>query len=112
MPALNADYSTLNHDDMAAQIGLKAKHIPMLIGVFLEESNEIMPALKNALDSKNFEEIQSKAHSIKGSAGNLRFTEVYEMAREMELNAQESKTDFDYSANFEAIKVAIATIPN
>jgi len=112
MPALNADYSTLNYDDIAAQIGLKAKHIPMLIGIFLEESGEIMPVLKNALDVKNFAEIQSRAHSIKGSAGNLRFKEVYEMAKEMELNAQDSNADFDYSTNFEAIKVALATIPN
>jgi len=112
MPALNADYSNLNYDEMAAQIGLKAKHMPMLIGSFLEESEKIMPALKNALDTDNFTEIAAQAHSLKGSAGNLRFTEVYEMAKEMELNAQDSQSDFDYSANFEALKVAIATIPN
>jgi HPt (histidine-containing phosphotransfer) domain-containing protein len=112
MPALNADYSNLNYDEMAIKIGLKAKHIPMLIGSFLEESSTIIPALKNALDTKNFNEIVLRAHSLKGSAGNLRFTEVYEMAKEMELNAQESQADFDYGANFEAIKVAIATIPN
>ena len=112
MPALNADYSNLNLDEMAAKIGLKAKHMPLLIGSFLEEANKIMPALKIALDSKNLNEIQRSTHSLKGSAGNLRFKEVYEMAKEMELNAQERRTNFDYKSNFEAIKVAIATIPN
>jgi len=112
MPALNADYSDLNYDEMAVQIGLKSKHIPMLIGSFLEESEKIMPALKNALDVNNFNEIVAQTHSLKGSAGNLRFTELYEMAKEMEHNAQESQADFDYRASFEALKVAIATIPN
>jgi len=112
MPVLNADYSTLNFDEMAAQIGLKEKHIPILIGSFLGEAGEIMPALKDAIDTKNFIEIQSKAHSIKGSAGNLRFIEIYEMTKEIELNAKDKNENFDYNGYFEAIKVAIATIPN
>ena len=112
MAVLNADYSNLNFDEMAVQIGLKAKHMPMLIGSFLEEASTIMPALKDAVDTKNFSEIQGRAHSIKGSAGNLRFNEIYEMAKEMELNAQNSNAAFDYEANLEGIKVAITTIPN
>ena len=112
MPALNADYSNLNYDEMAVKIGLKAKHMPMLIGSFLEELKHLIPALKKALDTDNFSEIAARAHSIKGSAGNLRFKEVYEMAKEIELSAENSDADFDYSTNFEAIKVAIATIPN
>ena len=42
MPITNPNYSDLNHEDMAASIGLKAKHIPMLIGSFLEESGAIL----------------------------------------------------------------------
>ena len=112
MPALNADYSSLNYDEMAAKVGLKAKHIPLLIGSFLEEANKIMPALKIAVETNNLEEIKENTHSLKGSAGNLRFKELYEMAKEMEINAQENQSKFDYKSNFEAIKVAIATIPN
>jgi len=107
----NVDYSNINFDEMATLIGLKPKHIPMLIGSFLEESISILEALENAIDEKDFSAIKANAHSIKGSAGNLKFNEIYEMAKKMELSATES-SELDYKAYFKAVKEAIATIPN
>jgi len=112
MPIQNADYSNINFEEMAASIGLKAKHIPMLIASFLEESEGVLNSLGNAVESRDFSAIQSHAHFIKGSAGNLRFNEVYEMAKEIELSAENSKENFDYSKYLEAIKLAVATIPS
>ena len=112
MPIQNADYSILNFDEMAAAIGLKPKYIPMLIGSFLGESTNIINALELAIDSNDFPTFKTNAHSIKGSAGNLRFTEIYEMSKDMELAASNSDTSFDYKGHFEAIKSAIETIPN
>jgi len=111
MAIQNVDYSDVNFDEMAKLIGLKPKHIPMLIGSFLDESVSILTALEDAINEKDFTAIRSNAHSIKGSAGNLKFNEVYEMAKEMELSAAES-IELDYEAYFKAIKEAIATIPN
>lgn len=110
MPITNPDYSILNHEEMAASIGLKAKHIPMLIGSFLEESSGIITKLESAVSSADYSTIKSAAHSIKGSAGNLRFTDVYEMAREMELSAADANASFDYTGYLAAIKKAIKTI--
>lgn len=112
MPILQADYSNLDLDEMAAKIGLKAKHMPMLIGSFLEESTNIMSSLESAISSNDFEAIKMNAHSIKGSTGNLQFTEIYEMSKEIEYAGSSSNADFDYKAYFEAIKLAIATISN
>ena len=112
MSIINADYSNLNFEEMAASIGLKAKHIPMLVGSFLDESNSIMVTLEEAVGANDLKAIKSNAHSIKGSAGNLKFNEIYEMARAMELSAADSKGDFDYKAYLNAIKEAIATIPS
>jgi HPt (histidine-containing phosphotransfer) domain-containing protein len=108
----NADYSNINFDEMAASIGLKPKHIPMLIGSFLEESVTILSNLEIAISSNDYTAIKIHAHSIKGSAGNLKFNEIYEMAKEMELSATDSNSSFDYSAYFEAIKSAVSTVPN
>ena len=110
MAILNPDYSSLNFEEMASAIGLNAKHMPMLIGSFLEESETIMEALKDAISKKDFSGIKSQAHSIKGSAGNLKFNEIYEMSREMELAATEGNADFEYQAHYEAVKSAISTI--
>ena len=112
MPILNPDYSNLNHEEMAASIGLKQKHIPLLLGSFLDESKTIMSSLEKAIDTKNYEEIKSSAHSIKGSAGNLKFNEIYEMAKEIELSGAAADANFDYKNYFDAIIKAISTIPN
>ena len=110
MPITNPDYSVLNFTEMAASIGLKEKHMPMLIGSFLEEAAPILEQLQDAIASKEYATIQSAAHSIKGSAGNLRFNELQEMAREMEFAGKDSDESFAYRDYFEAIQRAIATI--
>ena len=112
MPIQNVDYSNLNFEEMAVSIGLKAKHIPMLIASFLEEGQEILNSLEDAVKSEDFTLIQTHAHAIKGSAGNLRFNDIYEMSKEMELAAKASEKDFDYLVYLNTIKASIATIPN
>ena len=110
MPILNADYSVLNQEEMAVAIGLKVKHIPMLIGSFLEESKAILSSLEELIESKNYTKIKEASHSLKGSSGNLRYNEVYEMAKEMELAGSNSDEDFDYLGYLEAMKSSILTI--
>ena len=112
MAILTADYANLNHEEMAAAIGLKPKHIPMLVGSFLEESVDILNNLENAIASKDYEGIKASAHAIKGSAGNLRFNEVYEMAKELEFAGSDADVSFDYDSYLAAVKAAVATIPN
>ncbi len=104
------DYSTLDMEAMAKEIGLKVKHIPMLVGSFLGESSEILIRLESAIATKDYDAISHNAHSIKGSAGNLRFNEIYEMAKAMEMAAKESDSSFAYEETFDFIKKGIATI--
>ena len=110
MPIQQADYSNLNHEEMAASIGLNMKHIPILINSFVQESNGAITKLQNAIESNDYEAIHTHAHFIKGSSGNLKFNEIYEMCKEMEKEATNKNTSFDYSGYFEAISAAIATI--
>ena len=110
MPITNPNYSDLNHEEMASAIGLKAKHIPLLVGSFLEEANPIVEKIKIAIENSDYKTIQSAAHSLKGSAGNLRFNELSEMAKEMEHAGAASDASFDYNAYLEAISQAIGTI--
>ena len=111
MAILNPDYTNLNFEDMATAIGLKAKHMPMLVGSFLDESVTILNNLESAISANDFIEIKAHAHSIKGSAGNLKFDDIYNMAKDMELSASDSNSAFDYKAHFTSIKDAISTIP-
>jgi len=110
MPILDADYSSINHEEMAISIGLKPKHIPLIIASFFEETESILNTLKESINTRDYHNIRLNAHAIKGSAGNLRFSEVYEMAKEIEFAAAEQKNNFEYESYHKAIRSAIRTI--
>ncbi len=103
-------YANISAEEMASKIGLNAKHIPILVQSFVEESQGIMQQLEAAIESKNYSEIGNLAHSIKGSSGNLKFDEMYELAKEMELSAKAAKEDYYYADACQSIKTAINSI--
>ncbi|MDF1883064.1 Hpt domain-containing protein [Sulfurimonas sp. SAG-AH-194-C21] len=110
MALSNPDYSNLNYEEMAKEIGLKPKHIPLLLASFLEEADPVLLKLKTAAQSNDYETIRASAHFLKGSAGNLRFNDLYEMSREVELAAGENNSRFEYVKYLEAMSAAVATI--
>ncbi len=103
-------YANLCAEDIAAQIGLNAKHIPILVQSFMDESVSILADLGAAIEAGDFDAIANHAHSIKGSSGNLKFKELYELAKEMELSAKDSREDYPYKEALESIQKAISTI--
>ncbi len=105
-----ADYSRLDIQKTAAIIGIKEKHVSMLIKSFIQESDTILSNLEDAITKKDYEMIDHNAHSIKGSAGSLRFNEIHEMAKSMELAGKSSDISFEYEETLNAIKKSIATI--
>ncbi|SFV50635.1 periplasmic sensor hybrid histidine kinase [hydrothermal vent metagenome] len=110
MALSNPDYSNLDYETVAKNIGLKSKHIPLLLSSYLEESGPIFAKLQSAIETNDYETIRGAAHSLKGSSGNLRFNELYEMAKEMELAASDTNNSFEYAKYLEAISSAVATI--
>jgi len=110
MPITNPNYSEINHEEMAASIGLKVKHMPMLIASFLEESTPILVTLSAQVSANDYEGIRLSAHSLKGSAANLRFKELAEMGKELEHAAEASDGSFDYAAYLDAMTKAVSTI--
>ncbi len=103
-------YDNLSAEEMASKIGLNVKHIPILIQSFMDESTGIMQRLEEAIAAMDYDGIVSAAHSIKGSSGNLKFTEMYELAKDVELCAKEKKDDFPYADACASIKKAIESI--
>lgn len=110
MAILKANYSTIDHDALAAAIGIKNHYVPMLLESFKEESCALLETLYMAIQEMNYDKIRSTAHAIKGSSGNIKLNEVYEMAKEMEFAAATKKDDFAYREYFDAIKSSISTL--
>ena len=103
-------YNNISAEEMAAAIGLNVKHIPILVQSFTDESSSILDNLEAAINANNYEDISSHAHSIKGSSGNLKFTEMYDLAKDMELSAREGKADYPYAEAYASLKKAIQSI--
>ncbi len=110
MLVLNVDYSNLDYDNLALLIGVKSRYIPMIVESFLKETTSILQLLEKSIEAKDYDKIRSNAHAIKGSAGNIKLNEIYEMAKDMELEAAKQNSEFDYKLYFDAIKSAVGTI--
>ncbi|MCW9026807.1 MAG: Hpt domain-containing protein, partial [Thiovulaceae bacterium] len=100
MPIVKVDYSNLDHEDMASNIGLSSKHIPILIASYLEESEDGLAKLEESIKKRDYSRIKADAHFIKGSSGNLKFNELYEMSKELEFAGAEEDENFDYEGYF------------
>ena len=110
MPILYADYSTINHEEMAHSIGLKPIHVPLILSSFLDETKMLLGKLKESVSINDCINIKLNAHAIKGSASNLKFDEISQMAREMEQAGANKRCDFEYNAYIDAITKSLDTI--
>lgn len=104
------DYKEMNWDEVAEAIGIKPKRMPMLVEAFLEESHGNLKKLHNAIEVQNFPEIMLHAHSLKGSCGNMKLTELYEISKEMEKSAKDQNAGFDYKNALEVLEKSIETV--
>jgi len=81
----------------------------MLFEVFKESANESLTGLKTAIEEGDMQEISNYAHSIKGSAANLRIEIARELAYEVEMAAKNS-ADIDYMAKYNELNEIIKNI--
>lgn len=75
---------TYNVDALIEELELDQEDIVELLTDFREFIEETVPQLEAALASDDLDQSRSLAHSIKGSAGNLRVQEVYGTSKEMQ----------------------------
>jgi HPt (histidine-containing phosphotransfer) domain-containing protein len=87
----------LDIDKLANELGFEAEDIQMLVTMFVESANQSLANIEGALQSGDFQTLSSEAHSIKGSAANLKLDSISKLALIIE---QASKNDLecDYKA--------------
>lgn len=78
----------MNFTEMAEAIGLAEDEFLELVDLFLETSASDLGALRSAIDEQDTRQVVEAVHSLKGSAGNLGFSQIYEIARKVEENAR------------------------
>lgn len=83
----------MDFKELAGNLGLEEGEFLELVELFIEKGGSDLDMLQSALDQGDTEKILEAAHSIKGASGNLGFMEIYEVAKNVELNARNQIID-------------------
>ncbi len=75
-----------------------------LIPLFKEETKKNIDLLKKAIEEKNFEQISTIAHKIKGSGGSYGFMKLSEIAKQIEFSSKNEKNIEQIKKQFEDLK--------
>lgn len=92
----------MDRDKLAAQLGFKRTDIDMLIGIFIKNSKSSLEEMHKMIRQNNMQGIADTAHAIKGSAGNLKLNEIFELSKSIEIMAKTMKNE-EYEAHYKQL---------
>ena len=81
------DRTDMNFKQLADNIGFGEEDFLELVELFLETGLADLDEMDEALRQKDPRKVMMAAHSLKGAAVNLGFTEIYEVAKVVEKDA-------------------------
>jgi HPt (histidine-containing phosphotransfer) domain-containing protein len=96
---------------IADNLGFELSDIEMLIGMFVEASNDSLTQMKTAIETNDYPAIAASAHAIKGSAANIILNDITNIAEIIEHSANETST-IDYMSKYEELKLLVNNIIN
>ena len=80
---------TMDFMGLAERLGLEEDEFLELVALFVEKSTSDLGRLESAIDRADIGQVVETSHSIKGAAGNLGFMEIYDIAKEVEMDARQ-----------------------
>jgi signal transduction histidine kinase/DNA-binding response OmpR family regulator len=90
--------STNHRAELLARLEGDEELLQDVVRVFLEDTPGRLAAIKAAVEANNAEAIQAAAHALKGAAGNLSETALFEAARTLERLGAEGRLDAAHAA--------------
>ena len=83
----------MNFKELADRIGLEEEDYRELVELFLDTGRADYDQLKTAFADSDNEQVARSAHTISGASGNLGLMNVHELAKRIELAANDKKLD-------------------
>jgi CheY-like chemotaxis protein/HPt (histidine-containing phosphotransfer) domain-containing protein len=84
---------TVDEAELRARVAGDEQLLADVIRLFLEDCPQRLAAIKSAVDQRDADAIRTSAHALKGAAGNLSATGLFEAARVLERIGAESRLD-------------------
>lgn len=75
---------------LGESLGLDEDEFIEIVEIFIESAEADIVKLRQALENQDCEAASTAAHSLKGSAGNLGFTEISELSASLENQARKN----------------------
>ncbi|MDH4943463.1 ATP-binding protein [Sulfurimonas sp. C5] len=100
----------LDAEKLTKDLMLSMDELTMLLNLFVNKMEQVLPVLEEAIEEKNYQLIAKKAHNIKGSSGNFRIEFLQKTASEMEHMAKNKEENYDYLESLKKIEEAVASI--
>lgn len=79
--------------EMASLIGLEEDEFFEIVQLFLDTAVSDIKKIETAKSSSDCDKIAEAAHSLKGAAANLGFTDLSEISAEVESDARNQRVD-------------------
>ncbi len=83
----------MNFKELAEKIGLDEEDYRELVELFIDTGRTDYDQLKTAFAGSDNEQVARSAHTISGASGNLGLMNVHELAKRIELAANDQKLD-------------------
>ena len=93
----------MDKDKLAAQLGFKRSDIDVLIKIFRKNTGTLIEEMGIMIKQNNMQGIADAAHAIKGSAGNLKLNEIFELSKSIEIMAKTTQNE-DYEMYHDQLK--------
>lgn len=77
----------MNIKKLAENLGLEEDEYLELVELFIETGTADFQRIESSLANNDADQVMRSAHTIKGAAGNLGFTEISDLAKLIEENA-------------------------
>lgn len=78
----------MDFQELASRLGLDEEDFMELVELFVTTTRSDIDKIKTGLNENNSADAAAASHSIKGAAGNLGFDEMFELAKNMEMQAK------------------------
>ena len=83
----------MNFSELADQIGLEEEEYRELVELFIDTAGPDVDSIASDAAAGNAEQVARKAHTLSGAAGNLRMMTIHEVAKRIELTANQNRLD-------------------
>ncbi len=86
----------MDFQELASRLGIDEEDFMELVELYVTTTRSDIAKIKKGLEENSSADAAAASHSIKGAAGNLGFDEMFELAKDMEMQAKTGNlTGFD-----------------